>query len=238
MIRASAAGTLLSLTGDEAETAVFAKAPVAGLAKTRLAPALGLRGAARLQRRLTLRALATARATALGPVSLWCAPNAGHRFFRALRLHCDLPCHEQRGATLGDRMAAAFRRCLSARPLLLIGTDCPTLTADHLRTAAAALRTADAAFFPAMDGGYVLIGLRRLHGDLFRQIPWSTDHVMQETRSRLERLGWSWWEGKALHDLDTVADLAHLPNDLRRLVRSRIEVGTAATLISQGFSAT
>ena len=215
MMRARGVAVTPSAVPDAVGIAVFAKAPVAGLAKTRLAPALGLRGAARLQRHLTLRALSTAYSAALGPVSLWCAPNASHRFFRALRLRCDLPCHEQRGATLGERMAAAFHQLLPCRPLLLIGTDCPTLTADHLRAAAAALQAVEAAFYPAVDGGYVLIGLRCLHADLFRAIPWSTDRVMQQTRWRLEALGWSWWEGETLHDIDEVGDLVSLPQALR-----------------------
>lgn len=211
-MRTSGIGAL----GCAAGVAVFAKAPVAGFAKTRLAPALGWRGAARLQRHLTLTTLGTARDAAVGPVSLWCAPDSRHRFFRALRLHCTLTCYDQQGATLGERMAAAFGRYLRSRTLLLIGTDCPALTPGHLRTAAAALRTVDASFYPAADGGYVLIGLRRQHPDLFEDVPWGTDLVMQETRRRLERLGWSWWEGKALHDIDTVDDLAYLPQSLQR----------------------
>lgn len=214
-------------TAGAAGVAVFAKAPVAGLAKTRLAPVLGVRGAARLQRHLTLRVLATARAAHLGPLSLWCAPDTSHRFFRALRSRGGLPCYRQRGATLGERMAAAFHRHLPFRPLLLIGTDCPTLTADHLRAAGTALQTMDAAFYPAVDGGYVLIGLRRLHPALFQDIPWGTGRVMQQTRWHLERLGWSWWEGEALHDVDTVGDLEYLPQDLRRCVIARADLEAA-----------
>ena len=219
----------LAAASNTMGVAVFAKAPAAGLAKTRLAPALGLQGAARLQRFLTLQALATAGAAALGPVSLWCAPDPSHRFFRALRLRCGLACYEQQGATLGERMAEAFGRCLCAQPVLLIGSDCPTLTANHLRTAAAALQSADAALYPAVDGGYVLLGLRRLHAELFRGIPWGTSLVMHETRARLAQLGWTWWEGKALHDLDTVADLAHLPKDFRSALPRSLQSVVSAT---------
>lgn len=232
MRRASGVGMFICATAGAAAVAVFAKAPVAGLAKTRLASALGVHGAARLQRHLTLQALTTARAAALGPVSLWCAPDTSHRFFRALRLRCALPCQEQQGATLGERMATAFRRHLSSRPLLLIGTDCPTLTADHLRAAGTALQTVDAAFYPAVDGGYVLIGLRRLHPALFRDIPWGTSLVMQQTRWRLERLKWSWWEGEALHDVDTVGDLEYLPQDLRHCVMARADFETTPGTLS------
>ncbi len=115
---------------------------------------------------------------------------------------------------LGQRMARIARRVLDAgeRPIL-IGTDCPALTPTHLRQAAAALETADTAFLPAADGGYVLIGLRRFDARLFEGIAWSTDAVMQQTRSRLGELGWTRWEGETLHDIDTADDLVHLPQD-------------------------
>ena len=67
------------------QVAVLAKAPVAGYAKTRLIPQLGPAGAARLQRALTCRTLRTVMAAGLGPVTLWCAPDARHRPFPALQ---------------------------------------------------------------------------------------------------------------------------------------------------------
>jgi rSAM/selenodomain-associated transferase 1 len=197
------------------QVAVFAKAPCPGLAKTRLAPALGHAGAARLQRRLTLRSLTTARAAGIGSVSLWCAPDAGHRFFRALRHVCRLPCHDQGGEDLGARMADCFRELLTSGPAILMGTDCPALTPSHLRAAAAALGRVDAFFYPATDGGYVLVGLRRVGPLLFDGIRWGTASVMQETRRKLTASGWSWAEGETLQDIDEVADLAHLPEGLR-----------------------
>jgi rSAM/selenodomain-associated transferase 1 len=197
------------------QVAVFAKAPCPGLAKTRLAPALGCAGAARLQRQLTLRSLATARAAAIGPVTLWCAPDTRHRFFRALRRVCRLPCHDQRGEDLGARMAACFRQLLTNGPALLMGTDCPALTPSHLRAAAAALGRVDAFFYPATDGGYVLVGLGRFGPSVFDGIRWGTASVMQETRRELTASGWSWSEGETLQDIDEVEDLAHLPEGLR-----------------------
>ena len=104
--------------------AVFAKAPRPGEAKTRLISVLGAVGAARLQRRLTLRALATAFRATVGPVDLWCAPDMSHRFFRALHRE-GLPTQNQCGTDLGDRMLAAFSA--NSGPLLLMGTDCPAL---------------------------------------------------------------------------------------------------------------
>lgn len=195
----------------QVQVAVLAKAPIPGVAKTRLIPALGARGAARLQRRLTRAALQTAHEAGLGPVTLWCAPDARHRFFRALRRTMDLPCLVQPSGDLGERMHAAFRlHCLQG-PLLLIGTDCPVLRPDHLRQAARALIDGeDAVFHPAADGGYVLVGLRQPQAALFDDMAWSTDAVMLQTRARARALKLRVREFETLWDVDVPEDLARL----------------------------
>ncbi len=183
--------------------AVFAKAPVPGYAKTRLIPALGAEGAAALQGRFIARTVATALAAGLGPVTLWCAPDCADPAFTALRSTVAL--RRQAEADLGSRMAAAFEA--APAPLLLVGTDCPVLTADHLRSCAAALRDHDAVFLPVEDGGYVLVGLRRPVPGIFTGMTWSTPTVMAETRARLRGLGLSWTEPATLWDVDEIDDL-------------------------------
>ncbi|MBL8419518.1 MAG: glycosyltransferase, partial [Dechloromonas sp.] len=64
--------------GTRIGLAILAKAPVPGLAKTRLIPHLGADGAAALQRWLLERIVTTALAADIGPVSLWCTPDIGH----------------------------------------------------------------------------------------------------------------------------------------------------------------
>lgn len=191
------------------QVAVLAKAPMPGLAKTRLIPALGPRGAARLQRQLTRTAVQTALDANLGAVTLWCAPHAGHRFFRALHRTTTVRCLVQASGDLGERMHTAFRLHCAQGPLLLTGTDCPPLTAAHLRRAAQALLDGDeAVFHPAEDGGYVLVGLRRPQAALFADIAWSTEAVMAQTRERASAAGLRLRELETLWDLDVPADLA------------------------------
>lgn len=193
------------------QVAVLAKAPIPGLAKTRLIPALGSHGAARLQRHFTRRAVHTAQTAGLGPVTLWCAPDAQHRFFRALRKSTGVACLVQASGALGNRMHLAFRlHCLQG-PLLLIGTDCPPLQPQHLRRAAQALLEGDdAVFYPAEDGGYVLVGLRQPQAELFDGIAWSTPEVMAQTRDRARAQGLQWRELETLWDVDVPADLDRL----------------------------
>ena len=189
--------------------AVLAKAPIPGLAKTRLIPALGAVGAARLQRHFTLRALRTTVASSLGPVTLWGAPTVSHRFFQALqRAAVPVALRTQPEGDLGLRMLTALQVGCSHGPTLLIGTDCPALSPAHLQAAAQALQDgADVVCQPAEDGGYVLIGLRQPQPVLFTDMPWSTADVMPQTRARAQAAGLRLDELPPLWDVDNPEDL-------------------------------
>jgi rSAM/selenodomain-associated transferase 1 len=191
---------------------VFAKAPVPGSAKTRLIPLLGAEGAARLQARLTRRALNTALTAAIGRVELCCAPDAAHPFFAALGAELGVSLYSQCGGDLGDKMWQGAKLALAkARYALLLGTDCPRLTPRHLQEALAQLRGGkEATLIPAEDGGYVLLGLARPEPELFRGIEWGSARVLAQTRERLERLGWPYAEQEALPDLDLPQDWLNL----------------------------
>jgi rSAM/selenodomain-associated transferase 1 len=184
------------------DIAILAKAPVPGFAKTRLMPAIGAHAAAVLQERLTERTVATARGAALDDITLWCAPDTTHRSFRDL----GVALRPQPDGDLGARMLAAF----GARATLVIGTDCPALTPAHLRDAADALATHDVVLIPAEDGGYVLIGARMPHPELFAGMTWSVPSVLAETRARIAARGLRSHELPPLWDIDTEDDLARM----------------------------
>ena len=192
-----------------AAVAIMAKAPVPGLSKTRLVPALGARGAARVQRKFTLNTLHMARQTALGNVTLHCAPDVQHRFFRALQRECSTTCEAQPQGDLGYRMQCAFAQHFARQPgqsLILIGTDCPVLSPGHVQQVARALLQNDVVLIPAEDGGYVLIGMRCLVAQVFQDIAWSTPQVMSQTRTQLRRAAVTWRELPTLWDVDEPAD--------------------------------
>jgi rSAM/selenodomain-associated transferase 1 len=190
---------------------VFSKAPLAGRAKTRLHAVLGARGAAMLQARLTRRALASARATRFA-LELCCAPHARGAFFSECRRRYGARLAEQGSGDLGERMHRALERGLQRhRAVLLMGADCPSLSAAHLRSAARALAEGnDAVLAPAEDGGYALIGVARNAKRLFQGVEWGTSGVMDETRLRLRELGWRWMELATVWDVDRPADYARL----------------------------
>ena len=81
-----------------------------------------------------------------------------------------------------------------------------------MREAAAQLDHHDAVMVPALDGGYVLLGLRRFHAALFAGVPWSTDEVAAVTEGRCAALGFTLAKMSALPDIDLAADLAFLPS--------------------------
>ena len=193
------------------QIAIMAKAPIPGLAKTRLIPALGAMGAARLQRRLTRMTVACALNARLGAVTVWCTPDQRHRFFRALKQTNGVDLLVQSGGDLGARMHTAFRLHCVIGPSIVVGTDCPVLRPEHLREAARALIAGDdAVFHPAEDGGYALVGLRAPQPALFADMPWSTSRVMTETRARAHARGLRVREFETLWDVDVPAQLERL----------------------------
>ena len=196
---------------ETVQIAIMAKAPIPGLAKTRLIPALGAIGAARLQRRLTRMTVACALGARLGAVTVWCAPDSRHRFFRALKQTNGVDLLVQSAGDLGARMHTAFRLHCELGPLIVVGTDCPVLRPEHLRAAAQALIAGDdAVFHPAEDGGYALVGLRSPQLTLFADMPWSTSRVMPETRARAHAQGLRVREFETLWDVDLPAQLERL----------------------------
>jgi uncharacterized protein len=193
--------------------AILAKAPLPGLVKTRLVPALGPQGAAQLQRALVARTVETACRAGTGPVTLWTSLDPDHEIFTALasRFAVRLAC--QNDGDLGARMLAA----IATGPTLVIGNDCPALTPHHLREAAAALRDGnDAVIIPAEDGGYVLIGLRQPQPALFCAMRWSVPTVLAQTRRRLAQCDLRARELAGLWDVD-------VPEDLPRLLQPGFE---------------
>jgi hypothetical protein len=219
----------MRVAGDDAAArvgvAILARAPVAGQAKTRLIPALGEAGAAHLQDWLIRRTVGVALEAAVGPVTIWCAGEAEHAAFAPWRDHASVVLRRQAEGDLGARMLAAVRASPTLAGALVIGTDCPALVADDLRVAAQALDRNDAVLFPAEDGGYVLIGLRRAVGAVFAGIDWGTPAVAEQTRARLALAGCTWTEPRMLWDVDR-------PDDLERLYAIAPEVRAHLGLVS------
>ena len=181
---------------------LFTRYPEPGRVKTRLIPALGPEGAARLHRRLTERTLAVMRESGLACVVR--VTGAQLADF-ASWLGKDLALEEQGEGGLGDRLARVMA------PAILLGADIPGLEPRHLLEAADALCEGSAALGPASDGGYYCLALREPAPFLFTDMPWGTDQVARETLARLEARGWSCKVLEQLADCDRPEDLALFP---------------------------
>jgi rSAM/selenodomain-associated transferase 1 len=114
----------------------------------------------------------------------------------------------QEGKDLGEKMANAFQKSaeLGAERMVLIGTDCPSLTSDLVVQAFELLDQADLVLGPASDGGYYLVGMKQLQPTLFEGIAWSTSTVFLETINRAESASLSVCLLPVLDDVDTAAD--------------------------------
>ena len=181
---------------------IFARLPVPGKVKTRLIPAVGAEGAARIYARLLANTIIEARASGL---SFELRVTGGDpALFRRLYGE-DLTVVEQGEGDLGEKMARV------EAPALLIGSDCPGVTAAVLKAAAGALGDRQAVIGPANDGGYYLIGFSKPMPFLFEDMEWSTPRVLPETLARLaaRRIGPAILP--ELADIDTAEDLAQWP---------------------------
>ncbi len=181
---------------------VFARQPVAGKVKTRLAAEIGDEAAVRVYEALlehTLReidGLASRLMVAEAIENGWLPPVA-------------VKIEVQRGGDLGSRLVDAFERQFreGADAVLLIGSDCPGLRRKHLLEAFVLLEEKPVVLGPAADGGYWLIGQRAPGWTVFEGIPWSTSSTLASTRQRLVDLGLEWNELEVLDDIDTADDL-------------------------------
>lgn len=190
---------------------VYAKAPVPGQVKTRLAPALDAASAALLHAALVERALETAQAAGLSGVVLSCAPDASHAFFESCAEDFAVELAEQGEGNLGARMLRTLQHALDDfAAAIIIGADAPAVTAKHLREAADALTEGDVVLSPAEDGGYVLIGARRTAPAMFDGIEWGSEKVLEQQRRALLACGLGWKELDTLWDVDRPEDLPRL----------------------------
>jgi len=188
---------------------VFCKAPIPGQVKTRLIPKLTADQAAELHIELSIKTLQRATLSNLCPVQLWCSPTTDHAFFTASAAAYPLALRQQQGADLGERMHHAFCSALADYSLaLLMGCDCPSLTEQDLEQALTTLNQEnEVVIAPAEDGGYVLVGLNQPHPELFDNMPWGTERVLDQTRNRIEHYKLRHHELIEQWDLDTPEDL-------------------------------
>jgi rSAM/selenodomain-associated transferase 1 len=190
---------------------IFAREPELGRVKTRLAAGIGAAAALAVYREL-LALTAAAVAAAQVPATVWLAAAPANADPHQPRPEWPgLPwCVQPTTDSLGARMAQAFAEAFGAGAgrVVIIGTDCPGLSAELLRQAFDQLLQHDLVIGPADDGGYYLLGMNQLHPELFDGKEWSTATVLPATLADAVRLGLRVAQLSTLHDVDSAQDLA------------------------------
>lgn len=191
---------------------IFAKEPVPGTVKTRLARDLDVHAAAELYAAMLGDVLETAVSLSdVRPLVFWALETGtvpGCPEFPGLEMF------EQQGVDLGEKMRNAFIHAfgLGFETCCCIGSDMPDLAIGHIRQAFRNLESpeADVVFGPAADGGYYLVGMKKMHPHLFADIAWSTPAVLATSLERARGLGLRTSLLEPWYDIDTLDDLARL----------------------------
>lgn len=184
---------------------IFLKYPELGRSKTRLAKDVGNENALKVyielleHTQLISKQLKTDKYLFYDKVSANKMPWGDDIYHTAYQVESDL----------GGRMQNAFEQLLAKgyERIVIIGSDCYELTQDIIEQAFELLNTSNAVIGPAKDGGYYLLGLRKMIPQLFSDVAWSTDEVFSATVKTLENLNLSYSTTPILSDIDTIEDL-------------------------------
>jgi rSAM/selenodomain-associated transferase 1 len=196
---------------------VVAKEPVPGSTKTRLCPPFTPESAAGFFRCLVLDTLALVARLDVADHTVAYSPPSARPFFEQLAPN-GFRLIPQWGADLGERLsnALAHHFDLGYRRVVIMNSDGPTLPLAYLKMAFSELDHADISLGPGHDGGYYLIGMKRLVPELFEGIMWSTERVIPQTLAICRRLGLTVHQLPEWYDVDVAADLDLLRRDLAR----------------------
>ena len=199
---------------------LYARPPVLGRVKSRLQPALSPEEGLDLYRAMLADSLERMTRLSHGlavPFVSWSEPYRPSGDLA--NLLGAVTVEVQRGDDLGERMATTLQTRLQAgfTQVVFIGSDSPNLPLEYIRKAFGALQSDDIVLGPAADGGYCLLGCRRMHPNLFQAMPWGTEKVLKITRQRIKSSNISYRELPAWYDVDSPPDVARLWQDLQHM---------------------
>ncbi len=189
---------------------IFSRYPEPGKTKTRMITALGAAGAAKLQQEMTEQTLNTAKQLlSCRKFTLEVHFSGGNQQQMSEWLGKEISYIEQVSGNLGDKMRASFKRAfnLGNQRVVVIGIDCPDLDQIILSKAFNSLQKQDLVLGPAEDGGYYLIGLNHPLPQLFNNINWGSDRVLNQTSYLARKLKLNVDYLPTLADVDRPEDL-------------------------------
>ena len=190
---------------------IYSRYPEAGKTKTRMIPALGAEGAAKLQRQMSEHTLNTARQLQQKrSINIEVHFAGGNEQLMSAWLGEDISYITQVDGDLGDKMNSSFDRAFNkgTKKVVTIGIDCPDIDANILNDAFDSLQQNDLVLGVAEDGGYYLIGLNKTIPKLFENIDWGTDRVLNQTKAIADKLDLKTKYLATLSDVDRPEDLS------------------------------
>lgn len=184
---------------------VFLKSPRPGFVKTRIAASLDAEAAAAIYQALV--GMTLERLVGRVDVELRYTPDDAAAELGNWR-RPGWKVRPQGEGDLGERIQRGVVEAFSdgAGRVVVLGTDCPEFEASDIEAAFEALGRHDVVVGPALDGGYWLLGLARPQPDLFREMPWSTDRMLEATLGRARAGGLTVAQLRRLRDVDTLED--------------------------------
>jgi uncharacterized protein len=195
---------------------IMVKTPLAGTVKTRLQNVLGAERCAEFAECLLADAVRKAQTFENQLIIAYSPPENGAYFQRFSDKNIILI--PQKGDDIGARMFHAFEFAFrqNSDAVVMTGTDSPTFPIDYIEQAFEHLELeTDAVLGKAEDGGFYLIGLRRLDARIFERVAWSSPQTFAQVYGNLRRLEWHLREVPSWYDVDTPADLEKLKTELR-----------------------
>ena len=195
---------------------IFTKNPVEGHVKTRLIPEWGTEGALHLYKDILKKTIESVKQSEIDHIYIYCTPDLENPYLQFCSRQYEIDLVLQRGSNLGERMNNAFVEILNQYShAIIVGCDCPELNSQDINIANEKLKNEfDIVIGPAEDGGYYLIGMHEPHPEVFENINWGCDSVLDDTRNHISSNDLKSFELEQKWDLD-------MPDDVHRYFRSR-----------------
>ncbi len=186
---------------------IFIKSPVPGQCKTRLIPFLSAENACDFYQQMVLTCINKLKTLSSTDIALYVYPDTSHPFIKSISKQNHFSVYPQQGDNLGERMYHAMQTSLKTyQQCVLIGTDCPIMDTIYINKAFNTLKQHDIVIGPAEDGGYVLIGARKISECIFNNIDWGSAAVLQQSLQQMKNTDFSITQLNALWDIDEPAD--------------------------------
>lgn len=209
---------------------IFSKAPIAGEVKTRLAKDLGQQRALEVYKAMLRVICKTVSSDADWDCYLSASKYLDHPFFLDLVSDYDLNTHLQEEGDLGWKMQSAMEELLCKYDkVCIVGGDAISINSELLKKSFGALDANDVSLVPAEDGGYIAIAVKHTDSDMFTDIQWGTEQVLEQQLGCFSSIGWDAWLSSPHWDLDEISDFERVKS-MSVLHQSLIEAGLDKTI--------